>query len=264
MTTTIAISGAGGRMGRRLLALAAADEALELVQAVEAEGHALLSVGVGTVVPEVRADIAFRDALAAGADACVDFSTPESTRARAGEAARHGTALVVGTTGLDEGTEAALDEAAKSVPVLLAPNFSLGVNLLFRIAAEVARALGEDYNIEIVESHHKRKADAPSGTALGIARAICAATGRDPETDLVHGRSGRPGERSAREIGMHALRLGGVIGEHTAHFGSEFERVEITHRAETRDVFAAGALRAAKWLHGKDPGRYGMADVLFG
>ncbi len=264
MTTTIAISGAAGRMGRRLLALAAQDGELDLVQAVEAREHALLSVGVGTVVPEVRAEIAFADTLVAGAEACVDFSTPESTRARAAEAARHGTALVVGTTGLDSETDAALDEAAKSVPVLLAPNFSLGVNLLFRIAGEVARALGEEYNIEIVESHHKRKADAPSGTALGIARAICAATGRDPGADLVHGRAGRPGERTPREIGMHALRLGGVVGEHTVHFGSEFERIEITHRAETRDVFAAGALRAAKWLPGRDPGRYDMADVLFG
>jgi 4-hydroxy-tetrahydrodipicolinate reductase len=193
----------------------------------------------------------------------IDFSTAESTARHAAAAAELGVALVIGTTGLAPAQQAAVDAAAKRVAVLQAPNFSLGVNLLFRIAREVARALGEDFDVGIVEAHHNQKADAPSGTALGLARAVAEGLGRDADEAMVHGRQGRPGPRARKEIGMHALRMGSVVGEHTAHFASPYERLELTHRAESRVVFAAGALRAAKWIAGKPAGRYTMDDVLF-
>jgi len=264
MPVKIAITGAAGRMGRRLLALAAAEADLEVVQALERAGHEWLGRPVREFVPECRSAVALSADLAPGAAVLIDFSAPESAAARAAEAAALGTALIVGTTGLSAAESEAIQAAARRVAPIHAPNFSLGVNLVFRIAGEIAKALGAGYDIEITESHHNQKADAPSGTAMGIAKSICAATGRDLQTDLVHGRSGKPGPRTPREIGMHALRLGSVVGDHTVHFGSEFERIELTHRAQTRDVFAAGALRAAKWIAGKAPGSYSMADVLFG
>jgi 4-hydroxy-tetrahydrodipicolinate reductase len=169
--------------------------------------------------------------------------------------------MVVGTTGLSDGDHAAIDEAGKIIPVLQAPNMSLGVNLLFALAARAARQLGDDYDIEIVEAHHRFKVDAPSGTALGIARAICDATGKDMAKDLVHGREGES-PRQRGQIGMHALRLGDVVGRHTVSFATLGEELQLTHNATSRDVFARGALRAAQWLAGKPAGRYGMADVL--
>lgn len=264
MQTKIAINGAAGRMGQRLLALACDDPDLEVVQALEYDGHPQIGAALTDIVPGSCDEVTLRATLAAGAKVLVDFSIPKSTVARAQDAAALGIGLVIGTTGMTADEEAAITEAAKTVPVIHAPNYSLGVNVLFKIAGEVAQALGEEFDIEIAESHHNQKADAPSGTALGIAKSICAATGRSMKNDLVHGRQGRPGARRKGEIGMHALRLGSVVGDHTAHFGSTFERVELTHRAETRDVFAAGALRAAKWLAGKPAGLYTMQDVLFG
>ncbi len=260
----VAINGAAGRMGRRLMALAVADEGLALVGALEYAAHPALGKDIAQIEPEAKARAVLAATLDTDADVLVDFSAPESTVQRAREMAQMGVALVVGTTGLNPEQEAAVREAATAVPVLHASNYSLGINLLLRVAAEVAAALGEDFDIEIAESHHNRKADAPSGTAMSLARSVCEATGRTAATDLVYGRQGRPGPRSRREIGVHALRLGSVTGEHTVHFGSLFERIELTHRAETRDVFAAGALRAAKWLAGREPGMYSMNHVLFG
>jgi 4-hydroxy-tetrahydrodipicolinate reductase len=168
---------------------------------------------------------------------------------------------VVGTTGLLAGDHAAIDEVARVIPVLQSPNMSLGVNLLFALAAQVARRLGDDYDIEVVEAHHRYKKDAPSGTALGIVKAICDATGKSPERDVVYGRHGEA-ERRRGEIGVHAVRVGDVVGDHTVTFGAPGERIELTHLASTRDVFARGALRAAAWLHGKPVGRFSMSDVL--
>ncbi len=264
MTIDIAINGAAGRMGRRLLALAAADEGLQVVQALECEGHELLGEAVRDFVPESSDNVSLASGLTGGAQVLVDFSTPESTAARAGEAAQAGTALVIGTTGLGDAEAEAVAAAAGQVPVLHAPNFSLGVNLVFRLAGQIAEALGADYDIEVVEAHHNQKADAPSGTAKRIAERICEATGRDAAHDVVHGREGRTGPRTRQEVGMHALRMGSVVGDHTVHYGSPYERIELTHRAQTRDVFAAGALHAAKWLAGKPAGTYSMEDVLFG
>jgi 4-hydroxy-tetrahydrodipicolinate reductase len=255
--TRIAINGAGGRVGQRLQALAADDASLEVVATLVSDGSTRLGH------PSCGA-LAYTSALPGGASVLVDFSTPAATMQRAEEAAELGLALVIGTTGLEEAEISRLKALSARVPVLLAHNFSLGVNLLCRIAAEVARALGDDFDVEIVEAHHNRKVDAPSGTAMGLARAVAGALGRDVASDLRHGRQGRSCKRTPREIGMHALRMGSVVGEHTVHFGSEFERVELTHRASNRDVFAAGALRACKWIDGRSPGWYTMDDVLFG
>jgi 4-hydroxy-tetrahydrodipicolinate reductase len=263
MAVRIAVSGAAGRMGRRLIALAGESREVELVQALEYAGHPLLGRPATELAPEAADEVTLESELGADAQVLIDFSLPKGTAARAAEAAERGIGLVIGTTGLDEAAAAAVEAAAERVPVLHAPNYSLGVNLLFRVAAEVARALGAGFDVEIVEAHHNRKADAPSGTALGLAERVCEALGRDPAADLVHGRGGPVGPRTEREIGMHALRLGSVVGEHTVHFGSDHERIELTHRAQSRDVFAAGALRAAAWIAGRAPGRYGMDDVLF-
>lgn len=266
-TISICICGASGRIGRRLLALADADEALRVAGAIVSESSSALGTTVGVLAPDADAsrEMLLTDSIPdAEVSVMVDFSTPAATLARAAQAASRGIALVVGTTGMSEAEEAVLREASEKVPVILAHNFSLGVNLLCRVAAEVARALGDDFDAEIVEAHHNRKVDSPSGTALGIARAVAAALGRDIATDLRCGREGRASKRGKREIGMHSLRMGNVVGEHTAHFASDFERIELTHRAQSRDVFAAGALRAAKWVAGKAPGWYTMDDVLFG
>ena len=261
----LAIAGAGGRMGQRLLALSDKDPEFVLTQAVEWDGFPLLGKKLNAGMPLApRADdVIWSSDLAEGADVLIDFSAPESTALHARLAAQMKTALVVGTTGLDEAQENELREAAKLIPVMHAPNYSLGVNLMFKLAAEAARILGDDYNIEIVEAHHNQKVDAPSGTALGIARAVAEPLGRDLNTDLVHGRSGKPGKRTTREIGMHALRMGAVAGDHTVYFCNDHECLSISHRAESRDVFASGALRAVKWVHTQPAGYYTMKDMFF-
>lgn len=262
---TLAISGAGGRMGQRLLALSDADGELALVQAIEWSGFPLQgkSVNAGGPLAPRATDVLWSRELVPGADVLIDFSSPENTAAHAKTASDLGTAVVIGTTGLNEEQEEAIRQASEKVPIIMAPNFSLGVNLMFKLAAEAAKVLGDTYNIEIVEAHHNQKVDAPSGTALGLAKAVAEPLRRDLDADLVHGRHGKPGKRRKREIGMHALRMGSVAGEHTVYFCNNHECLSITHRAESRDVFAAGALRAAKWITKQQPGLFTMQDLLF-
>ena len=190
----------------------------------------------------------------------IDFSAPDVTLAMTPIAAAAGTAIVSGTTGLAEAIRAALGDASVRVPVLWEPNMSLGVHILSRLVAQAVQAL-PDWDIELVETHHGAKVDAPSGTALRLAD-DSAQKARTAATRLVHGREGRPGARAKAEIGMHALRGGDIIGDHTVHLMGGGERLELTHRATSRDVFAHGAIRAARWLAGKAPGRYGLDDVL--
>ncbi|MDR1519699.1 MAG: 4-hydroxy-tetrahydrodipicolinate reductase [Planctomycetota bacterium] len=262
----LAISGAGGRMGQRLLALSDQDADFALDQAIEWSGFPLLGsyINAGAPLAPRAAGVKWTAELAAGADVLLDFSSPENAVKNAGLAVSFGTAMVLGTTGLDKAQERALRAAAADIPLLQAPNFSLGVNLLFRLAGEAARVLGDGYNVEIVEAHHNRKTDAPSGTALGIARAVAGPLKRDLRKDLAYGRSGKPGRRPAREIGVHSLRMGALAGDHAVYFASDHECLSISHHAESRDVFAAGALRAAKWLAGREPGFYSLEDMLFG
>jgi 4-hydroxy-tetrahydrodipicolinate reductase len=216
----IAITGARGRMGTRLCALAEQDPQLRVAAKLEVEDRTLSSP----------------------AKVLIDFTTPEGMRHWIPICRECGIAMVIGTTGLTADDHKLIDAAAADIAVLQAPNMSVGVNLLFRIAAEVARTLGQEYDIEIVEAHHRFKKDAPSGTAIGLADAIKNATQRD--------------------VPMHSLRIGDEVGKHTAYFAALGERLELTHVATNRDTFALGALRAAKWLASQKRGRYGMNDVL--
>lgn len=260
--TRIAIYGAAGRMGRRLVALTMQTPGLSLAGAMERAGHELLGQDAGLLAGVAGAGVTLADQPPADAQVLIDFTVPAATRQAIALCAARRLALVIGTTGLADEDHRAIDKAAETIPILQAPNMSLGVNLLFALAAQVAGQLGDDYDIEIVESHHRFKKDAPSGTALGIAQAICRATGKDLNQDMVHGRHGDDVPRRRGEIGMHALRSGDVVGRHTVSFGTLGEELQLTHIATNRDIFARGALRAAAWLAGQSPGRYAMGDVL--
>ena len=260
--TRLTIHGAAGKMGRRLITLATEDPRFTVAAAVEFTGHDALGADAGELAGCGTLGVPVTDKIDGDADVIIDFSIPAGTR-RALEACRENPcAMVIGTTGLQRDDHAAIDAAAERAAMLQAPNMSLGVNLLFALAAQAAARLGEAYDIEIVESHHRYKKDAPSGTALGIAEAICEATGRSIDQDVVHGRHGDDVPRRPGQIGMHALRLGDLAGRHTASFATPGEELQLTHIATTRDVFAHGALTAAAWLAQRPAGRYRMADVL--
>ena len=249
-------------MGRRLVALVLEDRQLELAAALEQPGHELLGRDAALLAGCEARGILLTDTLATKVDVLIDFSVPPATRAALKLCVEQRVAMVVGTTGLTELDQRELADAAATIPLLQAPNMSLGVNLLFALAGRVASQLGDDYDIEIVETHHRFKQDAPSGTALGIADAICNATGKDMAADVVYDRHGDDVPRRRGVIGMHALRSGDVVGRHTVSFGTPGEELQLTHIATNRDVFVRGALRAARWLVTQPPGRYAMADVL--
>jgi 4-hydroxy-tetrahydrodipicolinate reductase len=254
----LAVVGASGRMGRAVvrLARAAGHEIACAVGATDVgrDVGELAGIGaIGTCVVDGLAAIEH-----ARADVVVDFSAPTAARALAPIAAAAGTAIVSGTTGLDESAREALDRASARVAVLWEPNMSMGIHVLTRLVAEAAAAL-DDWDVEIVEMHHRAKVDAPSGTALRLAEDVQRVR---PSARLVHGRQGIPGARSPEEIGLHALRGGDVVGDHFVHLSGGGERLELVHRATSRDVFAHGALRAARWIAGQPPGRYSLSDVL--
>lgn len=257
MSTPLIIHGAAGRMGRRLLALAAErPELYRIVAGVDQKPGTLRDLGVAVDAPVLAKLPAEPGAVV------IDFSHHSSFAGVTAHCATHGMGLVSGTTGIAPADlDAGLARVATAAPAMHAMNYSVGVNLVFQIAARIAATLGEDYDIEIVEAHHNQKVDAPSGTAFGIADAITAATGRT-RADLVHGREGQVGKRRRGEIGVHALRMGDVVGDHTAYFVGNGERVCLGHLAHSRDIFASGALRAAGWMQGKAAGRYAMKDVL--
>jgi 4-hydroxy-tetrahydrodipicolinate reductase len=256
------VNGAAGRMGRRLIALASEDPELTLAAALERSDHPELGTDAGALAGVKPLGVSLSATTTAAADTAVDFSSPASTLAMMDWCAARGVALVVGTTGLGADAEARLNIAAKKIPCLLASNMSLGVNVLLQVVEDVARALGDAYDVEIVEAHHNQKKDAPSGTALSLGRRVAAGLGRDLDAVAVHGRHGLVGARTKAEIGFHAVRCGDAVGDHTVIFGGIGERVEVRHVATSRDTFARGALRAAKFLAGKPPGRYTIADVL--
>lgn len=257
----VAINGSAGRMGRRLVSLAMADPQLRLVAALEHAGNSLVGRDAGAVAGEAEAGVPIRTTLDAKPDVMIDFSVQPAVQPAVKLCQERGVALVIGTTGLTAEDEKAINSAAGKIAVLQAPNMSLGVNLLFALTGQIAKQLGDDYDIEVIEAHHRFKQDAPSGTAMGLVKSICDATGKDIEKDVKHGRSGMD-PRVPGEIGMHALRLGDEVGRHTVCFATLGEEVQITHKASTRDTFAKGALRAAAWLAGKPAGRYCMKDVL--
>lgn len=255
----LAINGATGRMGTRILQLMAEDPAVVLGAAIEHEAHSGLGQDVGPLVGLGPRGVRLGSRLERPVDAVIDFSTPAGALAMVRVCRERGIPLVVGTTGLTPDQRAELDQAAETIPLLVASNFSKAVNLLFKLAAIAAKSLGDAADIEIVERHHHFKKDAPSGTAWTLARTVAEAIGSDQFT---HGREGLVGERPRGEIGLHALRTGDNPGEHTVVFGLMGECLELSHRALNRDGFARGAIDAAKWLIGKPHGRYSMTDLL--
>jgi 4-hydroxy-tetrahydrodipicolinate reductase len=261
----IGIVGAAGRMGRMLIAETAATPGAALAAICERPGHADLGRDAGALAGIADTGVALAaetGAVFAASDAVIDFTVPAATVAHAALAAKLGKGLVIGTTGLDAGQTEAVRAAAASAAIVWAPNMSLGVNLLMALTERVAKALGPDYDIEILEMHHKHKIDAPSGTALGLGRA--AAKGRGVELAAVSDRvrDGHTGARGAGRIGFAALRGGDVVGDHHVIFAGEGERLELVHKAASRRIYSRGALRAALWLKGRPPGLYDMADVL--
>ena len=262
----VAIIGAAGRMGRRLVANVMASNTLELAGAVEAPGSPFIGQDAGTLAgcgeSGVKITGSLTEVLGAGVDAVIDFATAGVVEA-AREAVAAGAAVVIGTTALTADDRAELKAlAAQGGRIVAANNMSVGVNLLFKLVREAAAKLGSEYNVEIVEMHHNQKIDAPSGTAVRLGEVVCEARGWDYDEVVTDGRSGKVGKRPVHEIGMHALRGGDVVGDHTVIFAVEGERLELSHRAGSRDMFARGALLAVEFLMRNPAGLYDMQDVL--
>lgn len=255
----IVINGCCGRMGLTVGRLAGRDPSLKIASAVEYRGHAAIGKDYGTILLNSSIGVPITETIVGPADALIDFSTPEAVLARVPECIKRKIAMVVGTTGLKDEHGKELKKAAAKIPILVSSNMSFGVNLLFKITEDVARALGPDFDVEIVETHHRMKKDAPSGTALTLAQGISEARGG---ASIIHGRSGVVGERKKGEIGVHAVRGGDIVGEHTICYISDGESFEITHRARTREIFAGGALRISRVLAKKKPGLYSFRDLL--
>ena len=262
----VAIAGSGGRMGQTLIDAVLAAPDLTLTGALEISGSALLGRDVGERSGRATG-VAITADPAAGvrnADVLIDFTRPEGTLAHLAACAAAKVGAVVGTTGLSDSDKKAMREFARGIPIVFAPNMSVGVNVLIKLVEVAAQRLGDDYDVEIVEMHHRHKVDAPSGTALRLGEAAATALSRDLETVGVYARQGVTGERPGRAIGFASLRGGDVVGDHTVIFAGDGERIELTHRAGSRANFAQGALRAARFvaLKRKEPRMYDMQDVL--
>ncbi len=259
----VALHGATGRMGRAIVQVIASDPGAVLVAAYAAPGDVDLGRDAGELAGVARAGVAIEPLSGAiDADVVIDFTNPTATESIVFRCRESRVPLVSGTTGLTAAQDRALDELSEVVPVVHSPNMSVGVNVLFHLAEIATRLLGSAFDPEIVEMHHRQKIDAPSGTAVRLAERVALARGLDPEKAVVHGRSGQVGPRRDDEIGVMTLRGGGVVGEHTLVLAGPGERVELVHRAQDRSIFAHGAVRAARWIVGTHPGRYGMSDVL--
>jgi 4-hydroxy-tetrahydrodipicolinate reductase len=261
----VAVTAAAGRMGRRLVALGHQGEGTVVTVATEASGHGQMGHDAGAVAGIGPIGVTLSPDLAHGigdADVVIDFSTPEATVAHAKAAGAAKVPVVVGTTGLSAEQLAGMEKALAGVAWVQAPNMSVGVNVLFRLLELAVGTLGEAYDVEIVETHHRHKVDAPSGTALALGAIAARAKGVDFDSQAVYARHGRTGPRRQGTIGLQSLRVGDVVGDHTVVLGTDGERLELTHRAQSRDTFALGALRAARWVATRPPGRYDMQDVL--
>lgn len=261
----VAVSGAAGRMGKRILALAHEHPEIEVVGAVEAPSHPAIGNDAGETAGIGRIGIPIISSVPEALEKCdvmIEFSVPEVSVEHVEAAAGLRKAIVIGTTGFTDEQKKRLRDAGARTRCLVAPNMSMGVNLLFKLAQSVAVALGPEYDVEIVEAHHKMKKDAPSGTANKLAEIIASALKRDIRDVGVYGRKGIVGERTTDEIGVMALRAGDIVGEHTVMFVTNGERIELIHRAHSRNAFAKGAVLAALWLVAQPNGLYDMQDVL--
>jgi 4-hydroxy-tetrahydrodipicolinate reductase len=260
----LAIAGAAGRMGRAIIKLAGETDEIRICEAFEHPDSPAVgtdagsSAGIGEIGVEIGSGF---DSIGDGYDVLIDFTVPESTRHNAEACRRRGKRMVIGTTGLG-GARAVLDAAAEEIAIVFAPNMSIGVNLCFKLTEIAAKALGDDVDIEIIEAHHRHKIDAPSGTAVRLGEIVAESLQRDLSECAVYGREGRTGPRDRKTIGFETIRAGDIVGDHTVMFAGAGERVEITHHASSRMTFAAGALRAARWIMAYDTGLYDMQDVL--
>lgn len=261
----IAVIGAAGRMGKTLIQAITSTEAVHLGAAIIEPGSSLLGVDAGELAGIGKLGVSAVSDLSecvADFDVLIDFTTPALSVANAHFCAQHGKAIVIGTTGLGDAEKAQLAQAAQHIPVVFAPNMSVGVNLTLKLLSMAAKILGDDYDVEVVEAHHRHKVDSPSGTALRMGEVVAEALGRDLKECAVYGREGQIGPRTQKEIGFETIRAGDVVGEHSVWFATEGERIEIVHKASSRMTFAKGAVRAAAWLKGKENGLYDMQDVL--
>ncbi|WP_025645379.1 MULTISPECIES: 4-hydroxy-tetrahydrodipicolinate reductase [unclassified Psychrobacter] len=261
----IGVIGAGGRMGRMLIEAVQDNPQTSLSAAIEREGSSLIGTDAGEVAAIERLNIKIVDDLVSvidDIDVLIDFSLPDATEQNMQTCAEHKVAMVIGTTGFNEQQEQVLTEASKHIPIVYAGNYSTGVNLSLKLLGMAAKAFGNEADVEVIEAHHKHKIDAPSGTAYMMAQAVAEARGQNLKEVAVYGREGQTGAREAGSIGIHAIRGGEIIGDHTVMFIADGEVVEITHRARARMTFAAGAVRATTWVIQQKAGQYNMQDVL--
>ena len=263
--TRIAITGAAGRMGKNLLqAVLDADE-VELTAAIINPNSSLIGADIGELVGAGKVGVSAVGNLAEvldDFDVLIDFTTLELTLQNLETCRQNGKKVVIGTTGFNDKQKSLIAAAGESTAVVFAPNMSVGVNLSFKLLALAAEVLGDDYDVEVIETHHRHKVDSPSGTAMRLGEVVAEALGRDLNECAVYGREGQIGPRSVKEIGFETIRAGDVVGDHTVLFANEGERLEITHKASSRMTFAKGAVRAAAWLNAVDCGLFDMQDVL--
>lgn len=256
-------------MGRQLLAAASERDDLVIGAAIELAGTPAIGLSAGVLSAELNDDnggqvVVVDDVLTVldDFDVLVDFTRPDSSQAMLSKMRDAGKAMVIGTTGFTQLQKQEIQSASSTIPIVFAPNFSIGVTLVLNLLATTAAALGDDYDVEVIEAHHRNKIDAPSGTALAMGESVAAAMGRDLTTCAIYGREGNTGVRERNTIGFETIRGGDIIGEHTVLFAGMGERIEIAHKATDRMTFARGAVRAAQWLHEKSPGLYAMTDVI--
>lgn len=258
------VTGAAGRMGANIIRLIQETKGIKLVGAAEYPEHKLVGrdagevAGIGPIHVPIAAGL---EKAMNNCDVVIDFTSANASLAHIDLVAAEGRSIVVGSTGFLPQQKAMIAKR-KDAKIFLAPNMSVGMNVLYKLVAEATKALGDDYDVEIIEVHHRFKKDAPSGSAVRLAEAVANARDRDASHDMVHGREGLVGERTRREIGMHAVRAGDVIGDHTVIFGGHGERIELTHKASSRETFAHGAVRAAIWIPKQEPGVYDVMDML--
>ncbi len=265
MTTNVAITGCTGRMGLALLQASREGNHINLTAALAPADSPEVGHDVGELLHTEPLGVSITDDIntaIASSDVLIDFTRPEATLSYLQACVKAGRAMVIGTTGFSEDELQQIAEAAKQIPIVHAPNMSVGVNLCFNLLQQAAKILGDDYDVEVIEAHHRHKVDAPSGTALRMGEVVAEALDRNFNTCSVHGRHGQTGERGRKTIGFSAIRAGEIVGDHTVLFAGQGERIEITHRASDRIIYAKGALRAASWLQNQPPGLYSMQDVL--
>ncbi len=259
MKPKLVVIGAAGRMGKRILSLALEADRFDIVGAVERQGHPDIGKDAGLAA---KVSIKLDSVYPAGADVAIDFSQPQAADKTIDYCVKNKAALVLGTTGLSDQQHKKIKTASEKIPVVYATNMSVGMNVLFSVVGKVASMLGDEYDVEIIEQHHRFKKDAPSGSALTLAENICKETNRKFPDCLTYGRSGKDALRKKGDIGIHAVRAGDITGIHSVIFGTAGESLTLNHTAHSRDTFAQGALLAAQWLIGKKPGLYSMTDVL--